>query len=162
MKRVAAGLVAIAFLALAAGWAPRHGTPVRTCKATGQVRFSPPLSGTPGTTEQIYRNSHTNLSSCVLDIATGTFAGTLTGTGSCAHAKAKGTLTFTWSLGPKSKASVKFKSLSNGKGKLTGTVTHGQLKGSAVSGTLTFTVIKGNCTKGPGVSLATFTGKLTI
>lgn len=167
MKRALAGIAAAGVVAICAGIGPAFGhtnslTAVRTCRASGTVKFSPPLGQTAQTTKHIYTNANTRLASCVLSTATGTFAGTLTGTGSCAKATAKGTLTFTWNSGPKSVASVTFKSLTNGKGKLTGKVTSGQLKGTAVSGTLTFTMLKGNCDSVPGVSQANFKGKLTI
>lgn len=166
MKRLLTACFGLILAALTAGVGPgianSHAQAARVCKVSGQVKFSPPLGQTTRTTDHIYKNADTRVKTCTLNTSTGTFAGTLTGQGSCSRANAKGTWTFTWSSGPKSKASISFKTTGGGKAKITGTVTSGQLKGSTVSGTLTYTVVKGSCSSGPGVSLASFKGKLAI
>jgi hypothetical protein len=139
-----------------------HAQAVRICHVSGQVKFSPALGQTTQTTDHIYKNASTKVKSCALNTSTGTFAGTLTGQRSCSKASAEGTWTFAWGQGANSKASISFKTLGGGKAKITGRVTSGQLKGSSVSGTLAYTIVRGSCSSGPGVSLASFKGKLAI
>src|SRR5262249_6486044 len=82
------------------------------------------------------------LNTCSGSVSSATIKGSLSGPASCKKGSAKGTLTFTWNTGTKSKVKLRFKN-----GTLSGTVKSGPFAGGTVSGAVGLTP-NGNCATG--------------
>ncbi len=158
MNRALAAILAIGVAALAVGLGPAFGRTdaplaTTTCNVTGTVTFSPPITNVTQTTVSNVYNQ-VKLNTCSGTVSSATIKGALSGPASCKKGSARGTLTFKWNTGTKSKVKLRYKN-----GSLTGTVKSGTFAGGTVSGGVALSPT-GNCAS--GVTSAAVSGTIKL